>query len=158
MGIIEDVISFSTNQIAIIISIITSGVLLTKWVINENNKKFDKLEKRILGNDRDGKPGKGGIIDDLRNENRQYTDTVKKDLLHEYQQAQNRLLQEYQKTAMKLTFMTNNITRIEKSLEKVTDGHYTAARRDVDKEMDDDNYIEDNNNDDDYKSNRRYRN
>ncbi len=97
----DEMISFVINQIAIIISLVGSGALFTKWIIKENGKRLDRLEVLMLGKDKDGRPGKGGIVDELRNETKVYADNAAA------------------KNLIRIGYMENSLERIEKMLNKI---------------------------------------
>jgi hypothetical protein len=101
MAATDEMISFVINQLAIIISLIGSGALFTKWIIKENGKRLDRLEVLMLGKDKDGRPGKGGMIDELRNETRHYADNVS------------------EKNAIRIGYMESSLDRIEKTVNKI---------------------------------------
>jgi hypothetical protein len=62
---------------------------------------MDKLEKNLLGPDKDGRPGKGGLLDELRNEGRRYTDNIAS------------------KNTIKIDYIQKSVDRIETSINKI---------------------------------------
>lgn len=144
MSEITDAIAYLTQNITYIVTIIATVAMAAKYIISENRKHAERIEKKILGIDRDAKRGKGGIIDDLRQEFDHKIENTTKDLENKISQSQNKLIFEYQRTTQKIDFVVSNLSRIERSLEKVTHGRYTSEKLKLDSNNN-------NNNDDDNK-------
>ena len=153
MGIVEESISFATNfltQILVIIAGIAAG---TKYVLAELRKSNERLGKKILGPDMDGRVGKGGLLDELRTELRQDIDNLRKEFKRENEELRSELvgmisdshkelLNEFRRTSMKISYMSRDFSKMEKSLERMSGGNYTAAREQTDREDNNDFYYD----------------
>lgn len=118
MAITDDAVSFITNQIGIIISLILTIIMGFRWLQRENQKHSDRLEIKLLGKEKDGK---GGIVNDLRQEIRKEFDTYMK-------------LQEKD-----MKYMKRETGKMEKTLERITRGRYIATKSQIsDEEIDED--------------------
>lgn len=137
MGVFEDGLSYLAQNIGYIVTIIGGIALGTKYVIAEVNKRADRLDKKILGPDRDGKPGKGGLLDELRQEilkenkhNKEVMEKkiaeVEKDLTNKITDSQKELLFEFQKVGMRIDYMSKNVGRMEKHMQKISRDTYIA--------------------------------
>lgn len=148
MGIVEESISFATNfltQILVIIAGIATG---TKYVLSELRKSNEKLSKRILGPDMDGKAGKGGLLDELRTELKQDIEELRKEYKRDNDalraelttliaDSHKELLNEFRRTSMKISYMSRDFSKMEKSLERMSGGNYIAAKEATDREDND---------------------
>lgn len=145
MGIVEEGISFATNFLTQILTIVGGIILATRYVVTENKKSHERLSKKILGSDMDGRSGKGGLLDELRIELKKDQSHQKESLQKEIKDVQldlnnkitdghNTLLFEFQKTAMRINYMSRNFGRMEKTLERVTGGRYVAEKIDLNRE------------------------
>ena len=141
---LEDAIAYLAQNIVYIVTIITTGVLSAKHIVAEMRKHAERIDKKIMGPDQNAKPGKGGAIDDLRQEFDIKLDNTVKDFDNKMGQSQTKLIYEYKRTTQKIDFVVSNLSRMERSLEKVTAGRYTAARLETNKE---DEYNKKNNSD-----------
>lgn len=124
----EDMISFATNFLTQILTIIATGILVGKYIITENRKGQERLGKKILGPDMDGKAGKGGLLDELRQEHKKENENTKVELANKITDTHKNLLFEFQKTSMRISYMSRNFERMEKSLERVTNGRYVSDK------------------------------
>jgi hypothetical protein len=141
LGIVEESIAFATNfltQILVIIAGIAAG---TRYVLSELRKSNDRLGKKILGPDQDGKIGKGGLLDELRTELRaeikREVDDLRTELIGMVNDSHRDLLNEFKRTSIKISYMSRDFSKMEKSLEKMSGGRYTAAKEETIKEYDD---------------------
>lgn len=132
LGIVEESVSFATNFLTQILTIIAAMVIGAKYVISENRKGRNELAKKILGHEQDGKVGKGGLLDELRTELRA---EYKRDLLaleskltNMITESHRELINEFRRTSTKISYMSRDFGRMEKSLEKMSSGRYIAAR------------------------------
>lgn len=149
MGIVEESISFATNFLTQILIIIAGIVAAIKYAMAEIRKGNERLGKKILGPDQDGKVGKGGLLDELRTELRsemkREIEGLRNELTNMITDSHKELLGEFRRTSMKISYMYRDLSKVEKSLEKMSGGRYVAAREEVKKE-DDDSYYDDINN------------
>src|SRR5687768_1860950 len=141
MGIVEESVSFATNfltQILVIIAGIAAG---TKYVLAEMRKGNERLGKKILGPDQDGKQGKGGLLDELRTELRtefkREIENVRNELTTMINSSHQELINEFRRTSTKISYMSRDLGKVEKSLERMSGGRYIAARDEITKESDD---------------------
>lgn len=141
MGIVEESVAFATNfltQILVIIAGIATG---TKYVLSELRKSNERLGKKILGPDMDGKIGKGGLLDELRTELRaefkRELEDLETRLTNMINDSHRELINEFRRTSMKITYMSRDFSKMEKSLEKMSGGRYTAAKEETTRESND---------------------
>jgi hypothetical protein len=138
LGIVEEGISFITNFLTQILTIIAATVLGARYVISENRKGRQELSKRILGPEQDAKLGKGGYIDDLRSELRaefkRDIENLRTELVNMITESHRELINEFRRTSTKISYMSRDFGRMEKSLEKMSSGRYIAARDETVKE------------------------
>ena len=141
MGIVEESISFATNFLTQILTIIAATILAAKYIISENKKGRNELAKKILGVDQDGKVGKGGLLDELRT---QLREEFKRDLAAQeikltnmITESHRELINEFRRTSTKISYMSRDFGRMEKSLEKMSSGRYIAARDETVREEND---------------------
>ncbi len=132
MGIVEEGISFVTNFLTQILTILAATVLAARYVISENRKGRTELSKKILGPEQDAKVGKGGSIDDLRSELRaefkRDLESLRNELVNMITESHRELINEFRRTSTKISYMTRDFSRMEKSLEKMSSGRYIAAK------------------------------
>lgn len=141
MGIVEESVAFATNfltQILVIIAGIATG---TKYVLSELRKSNERLGKKILGPDMDGKIGKGGLLDEMRTELRaefkRELEDLETRLTNMINDSHRELINEFRRTSMKITYMSRDFSKMEKSLEKMSGGRYTAAKEETTRENND---------------------
>lgn len=138
MGIVEDTLTFATNFLTQILIIIASVAAAAKYIISENRKGHDRLAKRILGEDLDGREGKGGLLDELRTELRterkREIEQLRTELVQMITDTHKELINEFRRTSTKISYMSRDFSRMEKSLEKMSSGRYIAARDEAVKE------------------------
>lgn len=134
MGALEDGLAYLSQNIGYIVTIIGSVALGVKYVIAEVNKRADRLDKKIMGPEGNAREGKGGAIDDLRTEYKRDLRALEDRMEGKITQSTKDLLYEYRQTSQKINYVVMNMGRMERSLEKVTDGKYTAARLETNRE------------------------
>lgn len=133
MGVLEDSAAFATNFLTQIFAIIATGILVARYIIAENRKHNERLSKKILGPEGDGK---GGMLYDMKVEYDKKLAQLEKDIDGKISDGQRELLFEFQKTAMRINYMSRNFGRMEKSLERITGGKYTSDKTDLNREED----------------------
>lgn len=142
MGALEDVLANVSQNIGYIVTIIGTGALAVRFIAAEIKKRADRLDKKIMGPEGNAQDGEGGAIDNLRQEIRKEMKAMEDRINVKVDKSQQELLFEYRQTSQKINFLIVNFGRAERSLEKLTDGRYTAARLQTNKEdgfNDDDN-------------------
>lgn len=123
---IEDALTYLSQNITYVITIVAVGIGIGKYVIAEIRKHADRIDKKIMGPDKDAKPGKGGAIDELRQEYKRDLAALEIKLTNKIDDTQKELIFEFQKTSMRINYMAKNFGRMEKSMERFTKGVYTA--------------------------------
>lgn len=131
---IEDSLAYLSENIGYIVTIIGAFFVGTKYVISEIHKKHDRLKKEIMGPEGNAKEGKGGAIDDFRTEVDRKLAAMELRLEAKINDNHQKLLNELRISMQKLNFVVSNISRMERSLEKMMDGRYTSARLTINKE------------------------
>lgn len=134
MGALEDGLAYLSQNIGYIVTIIGTGALGVRFVVAEIKKHADRIDKKIMGPEGNAKEGKGGAIDDLRQEIKRDLTAMELKLENKITQSQKDLLYEYRQTSQKINYVVMNMGRMERSLEKVTDGKYTSARLETNRE------------------------
>lgn len=142
MPIIEDFISQYSDSITILITIVLALWGFWKWLRRENQASVEKLRIDLLGEKKDGNGGyigqlKNEIKEDFEKQEKQYTkdmDALKKDIMYEIGQFKTGLISQHKSSVQDMRYVKENISRIERSLEKITGGLYLKARRDTEYE------------------------
>lgn len=138
MGIVEETLTFATNFLTQILIIIAATAAAAKYIISENRKGHERLGRQILGPDQDGRAGKGGLLDELRTELRterkREIEELRTELVQMITDTQKELINEFRRTSTKISYMSRDFSRMEKSLEKMSSGRYIAARNEAVKE------------------------
>lgn len=134
MGALEDGLAYLSQNIGYIVTIIGTGALAVRYVAAEIKKRSDRLDTKIMGPEGNAKDGEGGALDDLRQEIKKELIAMEERMNAKITQSQQQLLFEYRQTSQKITFVVTNMSRMERSLEKITEGRYTAARLETNRE------------------------
>ena len=140
----NEAISFATNfltQILVIIGGIAAGV---KYVLSEIRKGNERLAKKILGDNMEAKEGKGGLLDEIRQQLRaefkRDLDNLRTEMVGMINDSHQELLNEFKKISIRISYMSRDYGKMEKSLEKISGGRYTAAKEETEREYINDFY------------------
>lgn len=134
MGVFEDGLAYLSQNLGYIVTIIGTGALSVRYIVAEIKKYADRIDKKVMGPEGNAKEGKGGAIDDLRTEFKRDMKAMEERINNKINNNNEQLLFEYRAMLQRVNFMIVNQGRIERSLEKITDGKYTAARLDTNRE------------------------
>lgn len=138
-GFADEAIAWATNFLTQILVIIGGIVAGTKYILVELRKGNERLGKKILGPEQDAKIGKGGLLDELRQELKEEfqrdLENLETKLTQMINDSHNQLINEFRRTSTKISYMARDLGKVERSLERMSSGRYTAAKEETTREQ-----------------------